>query len=91
MSEKDEIKDEVDEETILVNREAFNSSIEALHIYHGELIANMEVAIDEGWEEEWLEDLQFQIDVIKLIYDGFNSSVDGWDSNFGDDGNIILN
>ncbi len=83
--------DEVGEENILVNQEAFNSSLEALHIYHGDLLANMEVAVEEGWEEEWLDDLQMQIDVVKMIYDGFSSCVDGWDSNFGDGGKIILN
>jgi len=75
---------------LMVNKEAFLASLEALHIYHGELLANMEVAIASDWEPEWLADLQEQIDAVDTIYQGFNSCMHGWDSNFNG-GSLTVN
>lgn len=76
-------------EAVVVDKEMFMLALEALHVYHGELLANMDVAVEYGEDDEWLSDLQGQIDIVEAIYNSFVNCMDGSDT-FGT-GSTTLN
>ena len=77
-------KPELSEDNLWVNKETFMNALEDLHVYHGDLLGNLEQAEEYGEPEEWIEDLQMQISIVKLIYDKFIESAEGYNINLND-------
>lgn len=64
-------------DTIMVNKNAFSASLEALEAYYEELVQDFQLAVENDIGEEWLEGLQQQIEIISDILNGFSASVKG--------------